>query len=399
MHRAWVSLAQHAATRADKRSSARIKLLTYNILADALCMTEKHSYCATEHRTWGDASSGRCHRLISELASYDADVLCLQECSLRCFDQLSHALPSYTGFHHSSFLNSKDDAAVAREASTGLAIFIKASAWHPTTMTKAFRLGALDGARRHAWAFRQKLSSQTDAVLLTRLVHQQTGVSIALGNTHLHWDPRWPHLKAAQGELAARALSDFAAAAPATASPPAAVLVGDFNSVPHLQPAFLPEAVRARLPEPLPDAWRPSALYSLLSNGVLPAEHPEHPWTCAPTAPPESPAPAKKRARKAAAAEPPAGSVPYTLDAHLRLRDALADTLCKGPLPATTHADDFLGCLDYVWVDSSRVDVHEVLSMPYDVDRPETLDKIPSAHWPSDHLAVGVHLSVNKSCE
>ena len=53
----------------------QLTLVTYNILADAYAMQPKHDYCSRELREW----AGRSQRLIDELVSYDADVICLQE--------------------------------------------------------------------------------------------------------------------------------------------------------------------------------------------------------------------------------------------------------------------------------------------------------------------------------
>ena len=91
------------------------------------------------------------------------------------------------------------------------------------------------------------------------------------------------------------------------------------------------------------------------------------------------------------------------------LRDAYRDALADGPLPLSTHADDFRGCLDYCWVSTgevpaqgeqsasatpSRVEVLKVLSMPYDLARPELFGKIPDADFASDHLAIGCEIGV-----
>lgn len=253
---------------------ARARLITYNILTDVLCMTDKHSYASTADREWGGPSSGRCARILSEVRSYDADIICLQECSLKCFDEFCDSLRGYDGFHHSSFLSSKDDATLARQSETGLATFVRTAAWRPLAV-RAHRLGALEWTQRHTGKLRKKLETLADSVLLLRLAHEPSGATLAVGNTHLHWDPNWPHLKASQGELAARALADFAVSTTRSTIIPSLVLAGDFNSVPCLQPSFLPQEQQEALPNPLPEEWRASALYHLLSHGTLPADHPE----------------------------------------------------------------------------------------------------------------------------
>ena len=253
------------------------------------------------------------------------------------------------------------------------------------------------------------------------LEHARTKQRLVVGNTHLFWDPRYPHIKAAQAELACAAARSFIEGrAVEGAPPPAFVLAGDFNSVPHMQPAFLPASQAAALPQPLPAKWGRSATYELLTQGYVAPGHPEHPDSfgkraAVPDAPELAPPPRKKQQLTSPGLGP--------LHTGLPLRDGYEGALCAGPLPLSTHADDFAGCLDYIWVSTaegtepgsvgssgpvtrdggrdgrhgtacSPVDVLEVLDMPYSLASPEAFGKIPSAEWPSDHLALGALLSL-----
>jgi len=186
-----------------------------------------------------------------------------------------------------------------------------------------------------------------------------------------------------------------------------------------MQPGFLPASQAAALPQPLPAEWGRSATYELLAQGHVPPSHPEHPDSfgkraAPPDAPELAPPPRKKQLTS-----PGLGP----LRTGLPLRDGYAGALCAGPLPLSTHADDFAGCLDYIWVSTadgtepesaessgmgerdgwrdgqrglscSPVDVLEVLDMPYSVASPEAFGKIPNADWPSDHLALGALLAL-----
>ena len=170
--------------------------------------------------------------------------------------------------------------------------------------------------------------------------------------------------------------------------PPAALAIaGDFNSVPHLQLAFLPEEQRRQLPSSsLPDER--SAVYGLLEAGETPADHPEHPDSFGKAA--AAMAHAAKKPKR------PDGIGP--LNTRLGpLRDAYADGLAPGPLPLSTHSDDFAGTLDYIWLGgpgTGRLHVRQLLGMPYEVARPEEFGRIPDAQFPSDHLAIGVVLQL-----
>ena len=58
---------------------ALARLVTWNILADGpgLALSNKHDYCPLDLREW----PGRVQRIITTLRSFNADLVCLQECS------------------------------------------------------------------------------------------------------------------------------------------------------------------------------------------------------------------------------------------------------------------------------------------------------------------------------
>ena len=51
------------------------KVVTYNLLADKYAIGGHHRYCPEEHLIW----SSREPRIMAELDSYKADIICLQE--------------------------------------------------------------------------------------------------------------------------------------------------------------------------------------------------------------------------------------------------------------------------------------------------------------------------------
>jgi mRNA deadenylase 3'-5' endonuclease subunit Ccr4 len=365
--RAFVPVPSLCATGAVPAADAR--LVSYNILADELCITAKHSYCPVKDREWR-GKSGRGARLVAELLSYEADIVCLQECSLRKFNDCFRPRlgQKYTGFHHSEHLTGHA-AEQARTDRTGLAIFVRSAAWKPVKV-QAVRLGDHSAARGHIGSLKNTLQSLKHSVLMVLLEHVASGARLAVGNTHLFWDPKQPHVKSSQAELAAQRLAAFAS----EGTPCPVALVGDFNTVPHLQPEHLPSAQQAALPEPLPIEWQDSAIYRLLSNGTVEPTHPEHPT---------------------AFTDFTAGEVNRLgpLTTGVPLRDAYWGVLAPGPLPLTTHADDFAGCLDYCWI-SPAIEVMEVLAMPYELRAHTAFGKIPSAEFPSDHLAIACTLAV-----
>ena len=397
-------------------TGALAKLITWNILADGpgLALSSKHDYCPLDLREWPK----RVQRILAALTSFNADLVCLQECSAAAFDEDlrpglgGDALPpnalappptdadGLAGFHWSAFLPTEAQRERALTSATGLAIFVRPSVWEPVA-AKAVLFSSLVDDARHSGRLREKLRSQGDGALLLLVRCRASGERLLLVNTHLFWDPHWPHVKACQAELccsAARAfLLEHAGAPPPGAPPPALALCGDFNSVPHLQPAFLPEAQRALLPAAGARSaeWAHSAVYALLATGEAPAHHPEHPDSFGSADPPPPPPPpgadadATKPRKRAKHERRLLGPLRH----ELGLRDAYAGALAPGPLPLTTRADDFAGTLDYIWLDE-RARVRQVLQMPYPLERPEELGQIPDALWPSDHLPLGVQLQL-----
>jgi len=370
--RAFVPVPSLCATGAVPAADAR--LVSYNILADEICSrTDKHAYCPVKDREWR-GKSGRGARLVAELLSYEADIVCLQECTLKKFDVCFRPGlgQKYTGFHHSEHLTGHA-AEQARTHRTGLAIFVRSAAWKPVKV-QAVRLGDDSAARGHIGSLKNTLQSLQHSVLMVLLEHVASGARLAVGNTHLFWDPKQPHVKSSQAELAAQRLAAFASVGTLIGTPCPVALVGDFNTVPHLQPEHLPSAQQAALPEPLPREWQDSAIYRLLSNGTVEPTHPEHPTSFT---------------------DFTAGEVNRLgpLTTGVPLRDAYWGVLAPGPLPLTTHADDFAGCLDYCWI-SPAIEVMEVLAMPYELRAHTAFGKIPSAEFPSDHLAIACTLAV-----
>ena len=61
-------------------AAGTLKAVTYNLLADKCALSGFHDYCPTRWLEWGY----RLPRILDELDSYDADVICLQEVRCMC---------------------------------------------------------------------------------------------------------------------------------------------------------------------------------------------------------------------------------------------------------------------------------------------------------------------------
>jgi endonuclease/exonuclease/phosphatase family metal-dependent hydrolase len=235
---------------------------------------------------------------------------------------------------------------------------------------------------------------------------------ILIVSTHLYWDPRWPHAKAAQAELLAIGVNDFLGSlnlSPMSESNPTGIRVvvaGDFNSVRHVQPEFFPDEQKlgffGQQSSDDNDSSDQSGVYALLVNGVLAATHPEHPDTFGRALPPPDMDVAEenggsnnernqqeedeKKKKKKKKQKPVEGTGVMSTGVLLPLRDVYATPHPGVPSPViTTKTDVWSGNIDYIFYGESGLTARAYLQLP----EPTTLAPIPSARFPSDHLALG----------
>lgn len=123
-----------------------------------------------------------------------------------------------------------------------------------------------------------------------------------------------------------------------------------------------------------------SGVYNLFERGVVDKTHHEHPAT-------------RHDFQEMAAQQ-------FTT-AGLRLQSAYAAGNDQQEPPLTTQTAWFEGCLDYIWSSVGHWQVTHILEMPYKVmegrePRAEGFAAIPDAEFPSDHLAMGCRLVLQK---
>lgn len=165
-------------------------------------------------------------------------------------------------------------------------------------------------------------------------------------------------------------------------------MMGDFNSVPHTQPFFLPSKQwMSSVPadSPSPAVWPadvkdwhdklqsmyPSAVYGLLTQGSVPTDHPEHPFSFGKTG---------VHTQTALSASSASSNAPLTKQQKKKLKKAgFKDPLKCGfkfvdvyamahggtPPPFTTKVPEFNGCIDYCLVTADPKRVLRVLELPY----------------------------------
>lgn len=70
-----------------QQQGPHLRIVTYNILADKYAMSGAKNYCPKQLRLW----SSRWPRLMAELNHYNADIICLQVRSKRCWCMYVHS--------------------------------------------------------------------------------------------------------------------------------------------------------------------------------------------------------------------------------------------------------------------------------------------------------------------
>ena len=177
------------------------RLLSYNILADGrkLALSDKHAYCPLTLREWAPRKA----RLVSELRNYNADIICLQEVTeSACAELASELQPEWTLCGHLGLLTG---------VSYGIfpATFLKEGsgevvAQRGVLFKKELAQQEEEGIRRFRGATRQKLLKfcQTDGLVALVIKQPEHSTPLLIANVHLYWNPNYPHVKAAQAELA-----------------------------------------------------------------------------------------------------------------------------------------------------------------------------------------------------
>ena len=197
-----------------------------------------------------------------------------------------------------------------------------------------------------------RVLQRDNIAVVTLFENKVTGTRIIIVNVHIHWDARHRDVKLVQAALLIEEVDKIAARFARYPPPPPKVggaaprpspvytdatkiptiICGDFNSIPE------------------------SGVYEFLSNGTIPADHPDF----------------LSRVYGAYTSE--------GLRHRLGLRSAYAGI---GELPSTNFTPTFQGVLDYIWYTGNNLTVTSLLG---EIDK-EYLSKVvgfPNAHFPSE---------------
>lgn len=338
--------------RTGDDDSARIRVASYNVLAEIYCTQQMYPYCAKWALDW----QYRARRVVDEIAEADPDVLCLQEAQRDHFERdLEPALDArgYEGI----FAQKSREAMGHAGKVDGCALFWKKSkfrlaehrtlAFNDVARAEAAAL-SLSGLNEHAFLLRLVKGNVAQIAVLEAFGGTSRGPPrrLCVANTHLYSNKDFPDTKLWQTLTLVRELDRLFHARShrdQRRSDLPLIFAGDFNSSPH------------------------SAVYQLLATGSVDPNHPD-------------------------LAPPPGRRGPSILpndtrDISHRLHLASAYRTATGAEPLfTDYTLGFQGTLDYLWHDPDTLRCAAVAQIPEVHELTAAGDALPNAQYPSDHV-------------
>lgn len=352
-----------------------LTVVSWNILADQYTDDQFASNCSPEHLAW----ENRLPRIIDELISYDADVICLQEVEKPSLPHFMARLPGY-----SVLFRGREDTNPSQWYSADTLAGCMAPLEGEALLTRDSRLTLLDhclvrladhvpddlkAAGQGSETF-DKLLERNEGGFIALMEDKATGRQMCIAGVHLYYDPWWPDVKLLQAIILTQQVRSFLGEQ-SKEQPTAMMIVGDFNSLWHKQHSDRYDKVPS-------GKHLTSGVYKLMSTGALCRTHVDHPH------------------RRSCLR-----GFPHPGWKEFRAESALAPLLScyyqSAEPPLTTKTARFAGCIDYIWLGFGWA-VVSTLEMPYHYkpgqDASEMTDVIPmpNGEHPSDHLALGCQL-------
>ncbi|CAG8585120.1 1200_t:CDS:2 [Acaulospora morrowiae] len=343
MERSWITLENEPAS-GDRDT---FTLLCYNILCEKYATTQLYGYTPSWALSW----DYRKDRIMKEVLSYNADILCLQEVNTSQYEDYFKEAYAKLGDYESVYWpksRAKTMSDLERKSVDGCATFFKATKYQLIDKQLIeFNQVALQRSdiKKTEDMFNRVITKDNIAVV-TLLENKENFSRIIVVNCHIHWDPSYADVKLVQVAMLMDELDKLAQkwctlpnkslynySEPQKIS---TIICGDFNSTPD------------------------SGVYEFLSRGTIGQDHNDF-------------------------GDHIYGS--YTsegLSHKLSLKSSYSNI---EELPFTHFTPSFTGVIDYIWYSTNTLTVTGLLG---GVDR-EYLSKMvgfPNAHFPSDHLLI-----------
>jgi CCR4-NOT transcription complex subunit 6 len=364
---------------ADGACGVRLaRVLTYNILAQGVATPGFYAHCPEWALRW----RFRRRLVLRELVASGADVLCLQEVEADAFE--ADLEPALSAAGYAAVFAPRRARRVG--STHGCATAFLRSEWSCEAQRISPLAELLPAAAAHLPpALYDEVKGKHNVVLLTALRARRGAAlggarGLLVANSHLHWEPSQPQLKAVQAQLLCCAARDFRADLGGGREAWPLVLAADMNATPTVQHA---------------GALVGGGVYELLRTGALEPSHPHHPTHA--RAPPRdqgravvatgAAGPAAARGTDGAAAAPASKLAlppPPPLVQPLALESAYASVLGHEPW-CSNFTTGFVGTLDYIWLEREWLAAADVLDVPVAAEL-AAHTALPSCVHPSDHL-------------
>ncbi|KAI7900017.1 Endonuclease/exonuclease/phosphatase [Cokeromyces recurvatus] len=333
----------------------KFSVLCYNILCPKYATSQAYGYTPSWALNW----DYRKEHIISEVLSYNSDIICLQEVAIKDYEgKIGDALKEHGDYDSVFFPKSRVKTMTGKERKEvdGCAIFYKASKYNLIEhhLLEYHQKAIQRPDFKHSDDIYNRVMTKDNIAVMIILEHKESLRRLLVVNSHIFWDPQYADVKLVQVGMMMDEIESFAAKhlSPPSTSPNGptyastkllpTIICGDFNSVPE------------------------SGVYEFLSKSSLSPHHPEfggHSY----------------------------GS--YTTEGlthHLSVKSCYSHI---GELDITNYTPEFKGTLDYIWYTNNTLEVITLLGGI----RQDYLDKVvgfPNPHFPSDHIPLMAEIRI-----
>ncbi|GMH36394.1 hypothetical protein BSKO_04262 [Bryopsis sp. KO-2023] len=346
----------------------RFRAVTYNILANCYAYEPENLHCPREVLLW----ESRSPRILAELESYDADIVCLQEVEKNAFEEVFE--PKFLSNGYEGLYCSKSPL-VPQGFEEGVALFYRTSMFD--RIASQSDLFSSNFSKAGTGQFFKAVRTRGDSYIMALLDHKPSGVPLLTCNVHPYAHPKWPDVRMAQMHSLMGCISTFMERQ-ALPKDPKIMIMGDFNSIWRKLETDRYDNIEGR--------YLVSGVHKLLTEGSVDEYHLHHPF---------------KRNHTGRIAS-----------GKIKLRDEVFDSgglffesaymMANGSEPLVTHfTSEVKTCYDYIFMSRDDFSVVETLELPYDtagIRDPKHVKmlRLPNAKFPSDHLALGATLEFGR---
>ncbi|TNV78978.1 hypothetical protein FGO68_gene13172 [Halteria grandinella] len=346
-------------SQAIPRGAFKVKVLSYNILAD--CYSRYFMFKYVRH---GNLNFNyRSLRILQEIKDSNSDIICLQE--VDHMDDFYKPQLEKLGYDlHHAYRREKDAVVVGFKRD--LYEIMTKDIVDYNDLVKVY-----EAKTNHPNLDSRDMLCHNKAIICL-LKHIETGSHLIVASSHLYWDPKYDYVKYAQTAYLLKRLALFKAKNASIAQDPAIVVCGDFNSDPssssislfYDSQEFVKNAYYGRNKNKF-DQWYERILADLKSDpyyatiqGKLKSSYSQY------------------KAFKDQIPDYPADSTGLTE----------FEAMIDGHQPYTNYTGDYKDTLDFIF-HSKHLQLQSLLEMP-SVQDLTVETALPSSVFPSDHLRI-----------